>query len=84
MPTYEYECEACQDVFETSQKISAEPLRLCTKCGKEALRRKVGGGSAILQFKGSGFYITDYSRKDQSSSGECCPCGSKKSCDSKE
>lgn len=80
MPTYEYECDACHDLFEVFQKISAEPLRLCAKCGRECLQRKVGGGAAVLRFKGSGFYITDYAKKEKGAEG-CCPCGNKQSCD---
>lgn len=59
MPTYEYECDACQHTFEEFQSMSAEPLKKCPKCGKKKLRRLFGGGAAIL-FKGSGFYQTDY------------------------
>jgi putative FmdB family regulatory protein len=80
MPTYDYECEACGDAFETYQKISAEPLRLCTHCGKENLVRKVGGGRATLQFRGKGFYRTDYAYEEKDSSTGCCPCGKKQTC----
>jgi putative FmdB family regulatory protein len=59
MPTYDYECDACQHTFEEFQSISAEPLKKCPQCGKKKLRRLFGGGAAIL-FKGSGFYQTDY------------------------
>ena len=59
MPTYEYECEACGKTHEEFQSITAAPLRLCPHCGKEKLKRVIGGGAGFL-FKGSGFYITDY------------------------
>lgn len=59
MPTYDYECDACQHKFEEFQSMSAETLKKCPKCGKKKLRRLFGGGAAIL-FKGSGFYQTDY------------------------
>jgi putative FmdB family regulatory protein len=59
MPTYEYQCDACEHQFEEFQSINAERLKKCPKCGKKKLRRLIGGGAAIL-FKGSGFYQTDY------------------------
>ena len=59
MPTYEYECDACQHEFEEFQSMSEPPLTKCPKCGKKKLRRLFGAGAAII-FKGSGFYETDY------------------------
>lgn len=59
MPTYDYECDACQHKFEEFQSISAEPLTKCPKCKKKKLRRLFGAGAALV-FKGSGFYTTDY------------------------
>ena len=60
MPTYEYECEKCGNVFEEFQSISAEPLKKCKKEGCDgAVHRLFSGGAGFL-FKGSGFYITDY------------------------
>lgn len=62
MPTYEYQCTKCGDVFEVFQSIKASPLRKsdCKRCGeKRPVRRLVGAGGAVL-FKGSGFYETDY------------------------
>src|SRR5437016_11534616 len=59
MPTYEYQCDACEHNFDEFQSIKAEPLKKCRKCGKKKLRRVFGAGAAIL-FKGSGFYETDY------------------------
>lgn len=80
MPTYEYICNNCGATLEVRQSITEAPLKKCSKCGEEALKRGVGGGSALL-FKGSGFYITDYkggakkSGAEESPSKECCPCG---------
>lgn len=59
MPTYEYECNACQHRFEQFQSITADALRKCPECGRRKLRRLIGPGAAIV-FKGSGFYCTDY------------------------
>lgn len=57
-PTYEYECQACQDRFEKFQSIKDAPLKKCPRCGGK-VRRLIGTGAGLL-FKGSGFYITDY------------------------
>ena len=62
MPLYEYECDACRHRFEKIQKFS-DPLEdTCPTCGGRV--RKLMSSPAI-QFKGSGFYITDYAKKDQ-------------------
>jgi putative FmdB family regulatory protein len=59
MPTYDYECDACQYRFELFQGIKDAVKRKCPQCGKPKLRRLIGGGGGFL-FKGSGFYATDY------------------------
>src|SRR6059058_6624311 len=59
MPTYDYKCNACSHTFEQFQSMKDKPLRKCPKCGKNALRRLIGTGAAVI-FKGSGFYQTDY------------------------
>lgn len=59
MPTYEYECDACQHQFEEFQNLSDDPLTKCPKCKKKKLRRLFSTGGGLI-FKGSGFYITDY------------------------
>jgi putative FmdB family regulatory protein len=59
MPTYEYQCDACEHEFEEFQSMSEAALTKCPKCGKKKLRRLFGTGAAVL-FKGSGFYQTDY------------------------
>ena len=59
MPTYDYHCDACSHEFEEFQYIKEEPLKKCPQCGKNKLRRLIGGGAAIV-FRGSGFYQTDY------------------------
>ena len=62
MPLYEYECDACGGRFEVIQKFS-EPSTECRRCGKGPVRRLMA--APAIQFKGTGFYITDYARKDQ-------------------
>ena len=59
MPTYEYQCDACDHRFEEFQSMKDDALEKCPKCKKKKLRRLFGTGAAIL-FKGSGFYETDY------------------------
>jgi len=60
MPLYEYECEACGKRFEKIMKFSDPPLEVCTQCGKGPIRKLLS--SPAIQFKGSGFYITDYKK----------------------
>ena len=69
MPLYEYLCETCGRRTETLQRIDEPPLSACPHCGG-ALRRLVSAPS--FQFKGSGWYATDYARKGDgaSDSGE--------------
>jgi putative FmdB family regulatory protein len=64
MPTYDYACDACGHEFEEWQSFKDDPLTKCPGCKKNKLRRLFGGGAAII-FKGSGFYETDYRRKDE-------------------
>ena len=59
MPTYDYECDACQHTWELFQRITEDPVKSCPKCKKRKARRLFGTGAAIM-FKGSGFYETDY------------------------
>ena len=70
MPLYEYECDACGQRFEVIQKFSDAPVEKCEACGKGPVRRLLS--SPAIQFKGSGWYITDYARKAKSekTSGE--------------
>jgi len=70
MPLYEYECEKCGHRFELIRKFSDPPLEVCPKCGG-AVRKLMS--SPAIQFKGTGWYVTDYAKKDQvapSKSGE--------------
>jgi putative FmdB family regulatory protein len=65
MPLYEYQCEACGHRFEVIQKFSDAPLETCDKCGG-AVKKLLS--SPAIQFKGSGWYITDYARAGRSDS----------------
>src|SRR3954468_21166878 len=79
MPTYEYVCTKCGHEFEQFQSMRDEALKKCPKCGKNALKRLVGGGAGLI-FKGSGFYITDYKNKGsgkKEGGGESKPAESK-------
>ncbi len=60
MPLYEYRCEACGRSLEVIQKFSEDPLTECPDCGGR-LERLLS--APAIQFKGSGWYITDYARK---------------------
>ena len=66
MPLYEYQCDACGERFEAIRKFSDPPLEICEKCGKGPIQRLIS--SPAFQFKGSGWYITDYAKKSGSSS----------------
>jgi len=61
VPLYEYECDACGRRFEVIQKYSDAPVEVCRECGKGPVRRLLS--SPAIQFKGSGWYITDYAKK---------------------
>lgn len=68
MPTYEYQCKACGHEFEQFQSIMADSVKLCPKCKKRKVERKIGIGAGVI-FKGGGFYETDY-RSDSFKKGE--------------
>lgn len=60
MPIYEYQCTSCAYRFEVKQSIKDDPIKECARCGKDVT--KLISPPAIM-FKGSGWYITDYSDK---------------------
>jgi putative FmdB family regulatory protein len=73
MPIYEYECAACGARFERIQKFSDPPVEVCPNCGEKKVQKLLS--SPAIQFKGSGWYITDYARakdtsKEAKESGE--------------
>jgi putative FmdB family regulatory protein len=65
MPLYEYQCNRCAHRFEAIQKFSDPPVDACPKCGGEVKKLL---SSPAIQFKGSGWYITDYARAGKSDS----------------
>jgi len=64
MPVYEYECKKCGHRFELIQKVSDPPPAKCPKCKEGEIQKLLS--AAGLQFKGSGWYVTDYSNKGKS------------------
>jgi len=66
MPLYEYQCGRCGKRFELIQKFSAPPEATCVACGGTAHRQL---SAPALQFKGSGWYVTDYARKPAPEAG---------------
>src|SRR5687768_4856935 len=67
MPLYEYQCDACSNRFERIQRFSDPPVDVCPACGG-AVRKLLS--SPAIQFKGSGWYITDYAKKSSSKSDD--------------
>ncbi len=61
MPLYEYKCKKCKNRIEVLQKAHSAPPLACPKCGG-ILEKQVS--SPAIQFKGSGWYITDYAQKN--------------------
>jgi putative FmdB family regulatory protein len=64
LPLYEYKCEKCGNQFEKIEKHSAPTTQKCPKCGAKAQRMISAAG---IQFKGSGWYVTDYKGKSSGS-----------------
>lgn len=65
MPLYEYECKKCHHRFERIQKFSDPHVKKCPKCGGPI--EQVISAPAV-QFKGSGWYVTDYAKKSSTGS----------------
>ncbi|HEX6822513.1 MAG TPA: zinc ribbon domain-containing protein [Candidatus Sulfotelmatobacter sp.] len=79
MPLYEYQCKKCGHIFEKILKFSDKPVKKCPECGG-AVEQMIS--APAVQFKGSGWYVTDYAKKSQSSSSSSD--GGKDSKDSKD
>src|SRR5258708_7087514 len=61
MPLYEYQCKKCGSRFEQIEKFSDKPQTKCPKCKKGRVERLIS--SPAIQFKGTGWYVTDYASK---------------------
>ena len=69
MPTYDYICNDCENMYEYFQSMSDAPKKGCPDCKKDSLRRVISGGTGLI-FKGSGYYLTDYKNKKNESSDD--------------
>ncbi len=63
MPIYEYECANCEERFEVFQGINDQPAKKCIHCKSLKIKKLISNCS--FQLKGTGWYVTDYARKDQ-------------------
>jgi putative FmdB family regulatory protein len=75
MPLYEYKCSKCGAVFEVLQKVNDPPLKKCIRC-QGAVKKLLS--PPALQFKGSGWYVTDYASKGKQAPGSEDPAQPKK------
>lgn len=66
MPIYEYQCTKCHEVCEVLQRAKDKPPEKCPKCGAPVVKRI---SSPAIQFKGTGWYITDYPKKNSTPPG---------------
>ncbi len=67
MPLYEYQCTKCKHTFEKIQKFSDKPVTKCPECGGKVEQLL---SAPAIQFKGAGWYVTDYAKKGGSSAGK--------------
>jgi putative FmdB family regulatory protein len=79
MPLYEYVCQSCGKRTEVIQSFREKPLKICPHCGKKSLKKAFS--APAIQFKGSGWYVTDYAGKKggKPKSSESTPAESGKS-----
>ncbi len=61
MPLYEYQCKVCHHRFEKIQKFSDPLVTLCPECGEDEVEQMIS--APAVQFKGTGWYVTDYPKK---------------------
>src|SRR6266496_5225901 len=76
MPIYEYVCQKCHRKTEVLQRLSERPLKICPHCGG---KMKKAFSAPAIQFKGSGFYITDYARGTNAGKSGTSPKGESES-----
>jgi putative FmdB family regulatory protein len=67
MPLYEYECDTCGHRVEKIQKFSDPPLETCEKCGGPVHKMQ---SAPAFQFKGTGWYVTDYAKSGKTGTEE--------------
>ncbi|MGQ3891147.1 FmdB family zinc ribbon protein [Legionella sp. CNM-4043-24] len=83
MPIYEYQCSTCHQQFDLLQKMSDAPATLCPNCQNHTAVRMVS--AAGFQLKGSGWYVTDFKNKTNTSAGSSSDApASKPSADKKD
>jgi putative FmdB family regulatory protein len=80
MPMYEYQCETCGKVFELIQRFSDAPLQVHEDCGGPVHRLV---SAPALQFKGSGWYVTDYAKQSSKPAGDSKPAATETKSDGK-
>jgi putative FmdB family regulatory protein len=80
MPLYEYECKKCGHRFEKIQKFSDKMVKKCPECGGQVEQMI---SAPAVQFKGSGWYVTDYAKKSSSQGSTSGDSGSKEKKDDK-
>ncbi len=80
MPLYEYECKKCGHRFEKIQKFSDKMVKKCPECGGQVEQMI---SAPAVQFKGSGWYVTDYAKKSSSPASSGGDSGSKDKSDDK-
>jgi putative FmdB family regulatory protein len=66
VPLYEYQCTKCKHVFEKIQKFSDPPITKCPECGGKVEQLL---SAPAIQFKGAGWYVTDYAKKSGAPAG---------------
>lgn len=79
MPIYEYECTSCHHQFDVIQKISDEPVKECPACHKDTTTKLVS--AAGFQLKGTGWYVTDFKNKQNTSTAKSEPAKSTEATD---
>ncbi len=75
MPLYEYQCKKCKHRFEKIQKFSDKMLKKCPECGGP-IEQMIS--APAVQFKGSGWYVTDYAKKSNAPSASSSEAGNAK------
>lgn len=79
LPIYEYQCTACGKIFEVFQSFKDDPLKKCNYCSGKVTKLI---SNCSFQLKGTGWYLTDYGRKDSTASGATNKKGEEKTTES--